>query len=299
MAKHQKEPVILDISVWNGSINTSILKYRAHAVILRCQYGIYADSKFKQFRAQLQAAEVPWSPYLFWIANANPVTQIEKFMELTGHYVGPTWVFDGMFGAWIDVEEGSRPIWMTKAQFTAKFEEFVELFEFMTGLKPGVYTRKSWWDPNTIATLLPKNLPMPLWTAHWDTNNPLIPRDWLTVIPIWTLHQHSGDRNQMGSHFGLTSRDVDMNNYWSDIHSFNQVYGLSLKPLSEMIPVPEYVTVNVTTLNLRQSPNGTILGTTSKGKLFYPDGAELDANGNPWYYIGKKKKLYLAAWLTV
>jgi hypothetical protein len=61
------------------------LKARAHTVFLRCQYGTYEDAKFKQFCTQLEGAEVPWTPYLFWVANVDAGKQINLFMKLAGH----------------------------------------------------------------------------------------------------------------------------------------------------------------------------------------------------------------------
>jgi GH25 family lysozyme M1 (1,4-beta-N-acetylmuramidase) len=300
MASIQRDPIILDLSVWNRGFNSSVLKAKAHAVILRCQYGTFEDAKFREFRAKLEADDIPWTPYLFWVANVDAKKQIELFMKLTGHYENGKWVFDGKFGAWMDMEEQTRPITMTKATLLAKWIEFVKLFKSMTGLKIGVYTSPGWWNANMPDTPMTQALEVMLWVAHWGTDKPLLPKDWQRYkVLTWEMHQHSADGNQQGAHFGILSRDVDMNNYRWGISGFKKAYGLELKPLTDIQDVlVESVTVTPSALNLRNAPNGDIIGSTTMGKVFYPDGVELDTSGMPWYYIGAKKKLYLAAWLT-
>ena len=103
----------------------------------------------------------------------------------------------------------------------------------------------------------------------------------------------------MGGSFGVLSRDVDMSNYRWGLSGFRKAYGLDLKPLTAVEQtVPESVHVIPSALNLRSAPNGPIISSTTAGKVFHPDGLELDASGMPWYWIGAKKKLYMAAWLT-
>jgi GH25 family lysozyme M1 (1,4-beta-N-acetylmuramidase) len=300
MATVQNEPIIIDLSAWNKGFNVNVLKTRAHAVILRCQYGTYEDAKFKEFRAALEAAQIPWTPYMFWLANVDPVKQIELFMKLAGHVEEGSWIFDGQFGAWMDMEEQTRPITMSKAALLTKWEEFIKLFRSMTGMTPGVYTSPGWWNANMPDTELPYKWGVVLWVAHWGTNNPLLPKDWKRhSLLAWELHQHSADGNQMGASFGVLSRDVDMDNYHWGLTGFKKTYGLELKPLSEAEKtIPEFVVVKTSTLNLRDAPMGKIIGSTSLGKYWHPDGIEFDKDGMPWYWIGGKKKLYLAAWLT-
>jgi GH25 family lysozyme M1 (1,4-beta-N-acetylmuramidase) len=300
MATVQRDPIILDLSAWNKDFNVSVLKARAHAVILRCQYGTYEDAKFKQFRTKLEEAEVPWTPYLFWVANMDAGKQIDLFMKLAGHWQDGKWVFDGQFGAWMDMENQTRPVWMTRSQLGTKWQEFVQLFRAKTDLNIGVYTSPGWWNANMPDTELPLNISILLWVAHWGAMEPLLPKDWKRHKALtWELHQHSADGNHMGSQFGIFSRDVDMSNYRWGLSGFRKAYGLDLKPLSPIAEaVPESVQVIPSSLNLRSAPNGPIVGSTTAGKVLYPDGLELDAGGIPWYWIGAKKKLYMAAWLT-
>lgn len=304
MPSVQNEPVILDLSKWNASINTTILKANAHACILRCQYGTMEDIKFREFRDQLNAAGIPWTPYLFWLANIDPVKQINLFKELTGHVdQDGRWVFDGKFGAWMDIEETTRPVLMSKAKLLSEWTRFVELFYQMTGLQVGVYTRQSWWDSNMLDTSLPAGLPVFLWVANWGTNTPILPKDWARKKLSWEIHQHSGDKNKLGAKFGVGSSSVDLNNYRSGITEFNMIYGLDLKTLAGNLTGKPFEAVEVAakTLYLRNSPKvdeTTVVGTTTQGKVFYPDGIVTDEQGKPWYFIGKHKRLFLAAWLT-
>jgi len=304
VASVQHEPVILDLSKWNVSINTTILKANAHACILRCQYGSVEDIKFREFRDQLNSAGIPWTPYLFWLANADPVKQIELFKELTGHVdQHGQWIFDGKFGAWIDMEETTRPVLMSKAKLLSEWTQFIEMFHQMTGIQIGVYTRQSWWDANMPDTTLPAGLPVLLWVANWGTNTPVLPKDWAQKKLSWEIHQHSGDKNMLGAIYGVGSASVDLNNYRSGLDEFNRIYRMDLMPLARIPSGRPFKAVEVTakTLYLRSNPivnATTVVGTTTQGKVFFPDGVVTDEQGKSWYFIGKHKRLFLAAWLT-
>ncbi len=66
--------------------------------------------------------------------------------------------------------------------------------------------------------------------------------------------------------------------------------------------MPEYpkkVTILADTLNIRSGPGSQygIIGSTSKGKIWFVDGVE-KVGSNLWYWIGNAKKVWLAAWWT-
>lgn len=65
-------------------------------------------------------------------------------------------------------------------------------------------------------------------------------------------------------------------------------------PEPEPLPLPQEVVVNTSVLNIRDNPNGNIIGQTQYGKILQVQGSQNDASGNVWYEF----KAYVASWLT-
>jgi len=322
----QTQPIIIDISSWNVSFNPQVFKENGHAVLIRCQYGLAEDRKFREFRKLCEDWGIPWSPYMFWLANVDPVKQIKLFMKLTGHWdvIGgkEVWFFDGKLGAYMDMENGTRPLTMTKATLHGEWEKLVKKFYEYTEIQIGVYTSAGWWNANIpdMATDLPKNglpevgRPIDLWDAHWGVNVPTIPREWLKGAGrgvTYILHQHNVLKNQ-AARYGVGGHDIDVNNFHFGLSEFNKRYKLNLKPIGVSEPgtppptpvtLPAEVVVVVSQLMLRNAPTAssvdTIVGALLKDARINPDGMVTATDGKIWYYKGEKeKKLFFAAWLT-
>ena len=78
-----------------------------------------------------------------------------------------------------------------------------------------VYTRATWWNPNTVPQTWPKEYD--LWVAHYTSAPegtivgtkpvPWIPNDWGTEhYDFW---QYSADGNMLGSEYGVESDSID------------------------------------------------------------------------------------------
>jgi hypothetical protein len=138
--------------------------------------------------------------------------------------------------------------------------------------------------------------------AHWTTApEPLMPIEFARAGQPWKLWQHAVVD---ADGYGVESAKIDLQRYNGTRAQFEAEFRVKL-PAPPPPSAPEYVRVNIATLNLRVAPNddaGTaVLGTTTSGKVWRTTGlASQDAKGRGlWYQVSDDtgQTLWLAGWL--
>jgi hypothetical protein len=180
-------------------------KWDGHAqfVILRATYGSVPDSKYKQYAAQLQLLNIPFSAYGFLRFGANmpsPETQGHALLDQVGT------ISRRRFPPAIDVE-GSRG-GLTSAEQLDWVIRAATTVRNGIGAWPLLYTSRVYWiDPAGLSNLHApelaeclgwwKHWPYPEKTAaHYDPNEiaklaePPCPPPWGNQ---WGVHQFQGD----------------------------------------------------------------------------------------------------------
>lgn len=143
----------------------------------------------------------------------------------------------------------------------ARAQAFIQTFEDAHGKPLMIYTSPGYWREFGSYSLVGNRK---LWLAHYYTDAPAVPHDWVD----WTFWQYTdlGD----GLRFGAESLELDMNWYNGDWSQFTTEFGeLFIEP-----PAPEpqpagLYEVLVNGLRIRQTPgrNGRILGSLRAGEI--------------------------------
>jgi len=298
---------IVDLSRWNVPIHPDILFPQIAGAIIRSNVGAVEDAEYKNIRALFDSRGEWWSPYMFYLASINREEQAHIFAELNGHIANGEYIFDGWFGAYVDIEASSKPLLMTAKTFTTRFFEFYDEWLALTNYDLfGIYCTKWYIEQCFTDAILPytKDNDMALWIAHWNTTTPNIPRYWEYSKPQFILQQREGTGNRKGAEYGVGSADIDLNIFNGTEQDFLEYFGLVEKPVEPPTEEKLYVKVTTPQLRIRTSPDTTTLanyvGYFLQNKIISVDGMVIDAENRPWYYIGEQKDyaIYFAAWLT-
>lgn len=288
----------IDVSYHQGKIRWEIVALRVDFAYIRACYGTKEDSEFKRNWEQSDSYGIPRGAYCYFLPTQSPVAQAEKFASLIGTF-GP----DGKYQysgspeeleylpPMLDVEE-QRP-WFVLGKnaydYTLAVTQFVDHFEAITGIQVGVYTSPGFWNkwilPNTWAYKLA------LWVAHWtNAALPLLPNDWKMVGGRANFWQYAVLKD--GKEYGMESYGLDHDRWRYSKSSWMDA------PEPDEIPdgvFPRY-RVAVDTLNLRDGPDGKIIGKTTRGAVWETTGAVTDGQGRVWLQSGPT--VHLASWLT-
>lgn len=141
----------------------------ASFVIARASYSyLNADLTYGGHIASARSAGLLCGAYHYLTAFRSGAEQARFFVDVAGAGLE--------LGLWADVES---------AGLTEKIvREFCEECERLTGKKPGIYTRKTFWE-SYIGRQLAWASAHPLWVAHYITaTQPAIPNSWQTW-DIW------------------------------------------------------------------------------------------------------------------
>lgn len=184
-------------------------------------------------------------------------------------------------------------------------EFLCERLKERTGLRIVVYTRP--WFVIEHSQPMYKWIDLfPHWWANYTTDQVDLHTTWDNVkqawLPMkanpsfppqykaghaWDIWQWSGDKFILPG----CKTCLDMN------YIKRSFLGQTVPPTPPEPPpviLPDEIVVNTAGLNIRSSPGGTIIGTTSIGKVMQVEGSETVSGGNIWY----KVSAYVAGWLT-
>jgi len=183
-----------DWSHWQGE--SSVLTAQGAGLVFfffkATQGTSLADSRFQNYRAQAEEANVIWAPYHFFQANLDPIAQADFFFSTVGQYQGMPPV--------VDFELTYN---MSKAVINQRFISFVDRVEVLFGVKPIIYTRGYFWNYWMYRDSRWNSYP--LWVAHYGAVTPYMPADW----EEWGFWQYTDTAD--GAAYGVSSTGVDLN----------------------------------------------------------------------------------------
>lgn len=213
---------VLDISFWQGEMDMSVTRKRAHALWVRATYGLSPDTKYFINRSKARVAGIPCGAYHYFKPGVDGRQQAKAFLETIGRVtLEGTYELLTELRPVVDVEE--RPFYVSKDTLRKNLRSFLTEFYRLTGIKPMIYTRATFWDPNVSPFDVGDHM---LWVAHYTSvlPEPWVPIDWKKKGLKWFLWQWSADKNKMGPYFGASSRDIDRNRVYNGILGLKKEY---------------------------------------------------------------------------
>jgi lysozyme len=199
------------------------VKMRASAgyVIIRAGQNLWVDSDFKLNWRESKLAGLPRGSYWFYDSRAEPKRQAEMWVQQ----------HDGDFGElplFADLEEsynGSYKGWKNWYTFLERLKELT------SGKEIAIYTAYYYWRDNAPnATTQASNLEYfhqyPLWIAHYNTLEPLIPLPWKKGEWLFWQYTEAGD----GKLYGAESKGTDLNYFNGDLAALRTRFNLSDTP---------------------------------------------------------------------
>ena len=194
----------IDVSHYQGTIDWNAVANdgKVFAWVKASDGRTYTDSKFVQNMTNGQAAGVVMGAYHFARPISNSATsEANHFLAVAGNYIG-----NGFLPPVLDLEDPSTSThltsYFTSSQLTAWVQEWMNVVESHTGVKPVIYTSGS------IADYLGSSLTQyGLWIADPD-GNPSDPPTHIGHWNTWVSKQYSW--NGVVSGINTTSVDLDV-----------------------------------------------------------------------------------------
>ena len=191
--------LVTDVSKWNGNNDfTQMLEAGAMGTMMRASLcwlnnpQCATDDKFAQNSQAASALQYPFGCYHFLSDQLPGATQAAYFLNVINGS-------GAQLPACVDVE--------LQYVSAAKVRAFVETVAETLGYYLSIYTSGYFWGKvwgTTDKAWLSAHCP--LWVAHWNTLNPLLPTGWNE----YAMHQWSADGNGRAAEFGSTGGDPDI-----------------------------------------------------------------------------------------
>ena len=258
----------IDVSHWDGNINWPTVKAGGQvkfALIKATEGTGFVDDKFAPNKAGCQSVDMPWGAYHYFKPAYDPAEQAKHFKATVG---------DGCSVYVVDVEESG-------INLANKLMVFLGGLDVPTKV---VYTGPAFWNTNVGNDLYFAFFP--LWIANYGVEHPYVPKPW-TTYKIWQF----SDRGVIP---GVPSV-VDLNWFNGDEQAVIDFFG---NEAPEPPTPPDKVRVNVDALTIRSAPvvvADTVLGYTTRGKVWEVEAVVKDSMNRDWYRVGKAA--YIAGWL--
>jgi lysozyme len=164
----------IDISHWEGMIDWNEAAKWVPFAYFKCTDGISLfDNTYQANKKGCTVAGLPHAPYHYFEPADDPAAQATFFVQKAGEHSG----------AYIaDFEEPG-------VDLPNKYRRFLIKVEQLTGKKPAIYTRASFWNENVK--------PHPSWVNEYDLivahytieHTPILPIGW----DRWTIWQYGED----------------------------------------------------------------------------------------------------------
>ena len=194
VAGQETWPQIRDISYAQSGFNGKGLAKRGVALIMRMGQGIWLDSDFWDNYNNARANGVKFGVYWFLQPNMAYGPQLSAFLSI---YNSLPWKPKVIALDVEDINTGTVIVLPPSVAYNnANVLGWLQGVESATGVIPGVYTRKNYWEQWTYRMDVWKHYW--LWIASWTSYSIYIamPVDW----PTWTVWQSEGG----------TGRDIDI-----------------------------------------------------------------------------------------
>ena len=191
-----------DVSYWQGpnsQFPNGVDWKKAHdeggiafAFARACRGAYYTDPTFQIHWDGMKAAGVLRGAFCYFLPNRNPEAQAALLFSLTNG--------QGELPDVIDVETDQD---MTRLQLRERVKRCLDEYETLSGRKPIIYTRASWWDYWIGEAGWEHQYP--LWVAHYFANAPNVPTAWQSVG--WKFWQDSDQETFPGFQDPTVDRD--------------------------------------------------------------------------------------------
>lgn len=190
----------IDVSHWQGAIDWDAVEDDGveFAFIKATEGGDYTDPRFAANWAGARQAGVVRGAYHFFRPQTDAMAQV-------AHFLRTVQLAPGDLPPVLDVEVTDG---RSAAQIAAGVRTWLQEVERVTGRRPILYTRASFWTGQMGGGFGG----YPLWVAHYGVSSPNIPAEWSG----WTFWQHS----DAGRVDGI-SGDVDLNWFNGDRAELN------------------------------------------------------------------------------
>jgi lysozyme len=294
--------VLIDISEGCGPVDYEKVAGQVDGVIFRATKGtapdIYALEHWRGFRS----AGAPFGIY-GWHNPSDDARQNARQAEALANIVDYFGELPrlGVYGDW-ETDYKSLSI----AQMRQAIWKYIQRVEELLKTTLDIYSSAGFWDEqvaNAIngATDIPKG--RRLWVANWTlAKQPVLPWDWRQRGLTWSLWQYSN----RGRIAGINA-SVDLNKFNGSRADFYRFFNLDdtdpvEPPVEPPAPPVSLERIRIAhlrsgeTLRLRSSIFGQEVGKTWNGCTFDVESSALDAQGRPWYQVGKS--VWLASWYT-
>lgn len=203
---------IVDVSTWQRSIDAQkMLAAGTKGMYIKAggtdknNGASYTDWRFRE-NAEKFSHRIPCGYYYFFYPHFDGGKQAHYFCNLLKSV---KWNLPPA----VDVESNPRNV--GKSTFQAQLRKFITTVEQELGVKPVIYTRATFWNPNVGAPSWASEYR--LWIALYsetashpwfnDPNSIFRPKPW----DDWWLWQYSADKNNRGAEFGVATSGVDLN----------------------------------------------------------------------------------------
>ena len=260
-------PYGIDISHWQGTgLDYNRMKANTSFVFVKAteSWG-YTDPTFYANWTGLVGHNRGAYCYV-WLSD-DPLRQANYLIDIVTQ-AGVDWKYDRLV---LDLELSGHGL--SKAEVSRRVLVMMERIKDVTGRYPILYSRKYWLQDNMLLTdprLINADwwlayyrtaLPYPLYTPEMSPP-PLLP----TGVNKWLFHQTC--EKGKGREVGVGSYYVDQNRFNGTIAELNAFFGRTEEATD---PEPLYsVRVNNIApdrLNVRNAPNGTIIGKLQSGDI--------------------------------
>ena len=211
-AAQLKRPRGCDVSHWQDVINFELMAEKLTFVIIRAGSASnmspsgYVDDRFHENMRGALDAGLFVGTYWYFKPGLDVYGQTRMFTELIEEY--PYQIYPHL-----DIEDTGR---LNKANLAGRVIEAANRMADNVGMC-GIYTAPAWW--NSRVQHSPKFAEIPLWIAHWNVSEPMLPQDW-TSWTFWQTHVGSDGRDH-----GTTSKGLDHNVYNGDLSAFLRQFG--------------------------------------------------------------------------
>lgn len=221
----------VDVSHWEGTIDWVEASNWVPFAYFKCTDGInLLDNTYLPNKKGCQAAGLPFAPYHYFEPEHDSISQAEIFVKKAGDHTGRYIA---------DFEEPGYDL-------PSKYKLFLDRVELLTGRRPAIYTRASFWNE--------KVKPTPTWAheyelivAHYTIAHiPILPIGW----DKWIMWQYCED----GYYFSGCPSPTDANWFNGSLDQmrfwFGNYHQVTLPPIR-----PFQVKSLFDNLHIRQLPN--------------------------------------------
>ncbi|GAB4282527.1 MAG: hypothetical protein Fur0025_11790 [Oscillatoriaceae cyanobacterium] len=181
----------IDVSDWQDPVNwqTVALSGMGFGFTKATEGNNFVAETFRKNWAAMKAAGLPRGAYHFYRAKWDAPSQADLFLKTVSLEIDD-------LPPVLDIESTDG---MSNSSIVSGITQWLNIVEQQTSRRPIIYTYPGFWE--TIGG--PANFTAyPLWIAHYNVTNPLVPRGW----DGWTFWQYT----QNGKVDGIGG-DVDIN----------------------------------------------------------------------------------------